>query len=102
MFDADLRRPTPQVSRIGEGWNRKRVQRGRSKRREEKGVLSGNDGRVFPIQSDRPGAQPHDSQGRAVRRLGKAPSKIEFQVGTRVRSGQVRPERFDSDLRLAK
>src|ERR1700722_4325992 len=102
MFDADLRRPTPQVSRIGEGWNRKRVQRGRSKRREEKGVLSGKDGSVFPIQPDCPRAQPHDPQRRAVGRLGKASGKIEFQVSARACSGYVRPEHFDSDLRLTK
>src|SRR5580704_18470195 len=100
MLNPDLRRPTPQIARIGESRNCERRQRGGSQRRKKQRVLPRNDRGVFPIQTDRPCAQPHDAERGAIGRVRKAPGKIKFYIGAGASSSDVRAESLKPDLRL--
>src|SRR5271155_3808280 len=62
MLDANLRRPSPEISGIGEGWNSERSERCGRKRRDEKRILSGDYGGLFPIEAKAGGLKAHNAK----------------------------------------
>src|SRR5258705_7975757 len=102
MFDSNLRGPTPQIAGVRKGWNCERGKRCRSKWSEKERVLTCNDGSIGPVQAYRSSPQTYNSKGRAIRCVRKASGKVEFQVRAGTGPCYIRPESFNSDLRLAK
>src|ERR1700681_1349068 len=100
MLDANLRRPTPQISRIRESRDGEGSERGGSQGREKQKVLPSYDGRVAPVHPYRAGAQPHQPQNGSIGRIWKSTGKVEFDVSACARSCDVWPEDLQSDLRL--
>src|SRR5882672_6712592 len=80
MLDTNLRRPTPQISRIGKGRSGERCKRCWRKRREEQGVLTGNHRGMLPVEPQARGLHAHKTKVDAVIRGGEASRKIEHYV----------------------
>src|SRR5258708_29603462 len=102
MFDSNLWCPTPQIAGVRKGRNCERGERCGSKRSEKERVLTCNDRSIGPVQAYRPSPQTYISKGRAIGCVWKASGKVEFHIRAGACPCYIRPESFNSDLRLAK
>src|SRR5579872_323005 len=96
VFDADLRRPTPNISGVIERRRGLHGKRGGSERREEEMVLTGNDGGVCPIEMNYGGAEADDAHGFAIGGfLRETAGEIEIDAGTGASAGDIGAESLD-------
>src|SRR5208337_4325827 len=100
MLDANLRRPAPQIPRVGKRRNRKRGQGCWSEWRKKQRVLSGHNRGMFPIKTNCAGAQSHYAERHPVWKFRKSSGEIKFHVRASACAGNVRTKSFDADLRL--
>src|ERR1700674_2544499 len=66
MFDAELRRPAPQIAGVSKSWRRQRRKRRGRQWRDEKGILTGDDGGILPIEVQTGGLHAHDAKVNSV------------------------------------